>query len=329
MARMGPSAPSSETRAPRLYDRPVVLLVLAVLFWAGNFVLGRAVRGAVPPVALAFWRWTIAGALVTPFGLGPLRRQAHLVRAYLPALLLLSLLGIATFNTLIYLGLHTTTALNAFLMQSLMPVLIVLLGFLVFRDRIVPLQGVGIALSLLGAVVVIVRGDPAALTGLRLAPGDTLVLVAVLAYAAYSSFLRWRPPLHPMAFLLATFSLGSAMLLPFYLWESLAGDPVRLSWAALGSFAYVGIFPSILSYLCFNRGVELIGANRAGLFMHLMPLFGSVLSVLLLGEALHVYHAVGAALIVSGIVLATLLGRSSRGAQPAVSAGSRGSRSSR
>lgn len=292
-----------------LYQRPAVLLVLATLFWAGNFIIGRAVRDAVPPVALAFWRWTLAAALVAPFGWRPLRRDWALLRAHLPAVLLLSLLGIATFNTLIYLGLHTTTALNAFLMQALMPVMIVLISRLVFRDRVVPLQGVGIVLSLAGAVVVVVHGDLGQLLGLRLAPGDALVLVAVVSYAGYSAFLRWRPPLPPMAFLLVIFTLGATMLLPFYLWESLSGDPVRLTWTTVGSFAYVGVFPSILAYLAFNRGVELLGASRAGLFMHLMPLFGAVLSVALLGERLRPYHAMGGALIVGGIALATVAGR--------------------
>lgn len=295
--------------AAGVFDRPTPLLVAAVLFWAGNFILGRAVRGAVPPVALAFWRWTLAGLIVLPLGLPPLRRQWRLVRSHLPVLLLLSFLGIATFNTLIYLGLHTTTALNAFLMQALMPVLIVAFSFVAFRDRVTPLQGLGIGLSLLGAVTVVVHGQPAQLWHLQLAPGDALVLLAVVCYAAYSAFLRARPALHPMAFLLVTFAMGAAMLLPFYLWESLAGHPVRLSWAAVGSFAYVGIFPSILSYLFFNRGVELIGANRAGLFLHLMLLFGSVLSVVVLGESLRPYHLVGAAFILSGITLATVVGR--------------------
>lgn len=292
-----------------LFDRATPLLVAAVLFWAGNFILGRAVRDAVPPVALAFWRWTLAGVIVLPFGLAPLRRQWQLVRSHLRVLILLSFLGIAVFNTLIYLGLHTTTALNAFLMQSLMPVLIVVFSFAAFRDRVTPYQGLGIGLSLIGAVTVVVHGEPGLLWHLRLAPGDALVLLAVACYAGYSAFLRARPPLHPMAFLLVTFAMGAVMLLPFYLWESLAGDPVRLSWAAVGSFAYVGIFPSILSFLFFNRGVELIGANRAGLFLHLMLLFGSVLSVLVLREALRPYHIAGAALILGGIALATRVGR--------------------
>lgn len=304
-----------------LYQRPALLLVLAVLFWAGNFVLGRAVREAVPPVALAFWRWTLAGLLVAPFGARSLWRDRSLVRAHLPAVLLLSLIGIATFNTLVYLGLHTTTALNAFLLQALMPVFIVLIGRIVFRDRVVPLQGAGIVLSLVGAIVVVVHGDLGQLLGLQLEPGDALVLIAVISYAGYSAFLRSRPPLEPMAFLLLIFALGSAMLLPFYLWESLSGHPVRLTLTALASFAYVGVFPSILSYLAFNRGVELLGAARAGLFMHLLPLFGAVLSVLLLGERLHPYHGLGAVFIVGGIVLATVAGRQ-RGLAPAAGDGS-------
>lgn len=298
--------------ADALWQRPSLLLVLAVSFWAGNFLVGRAARDAVPPVALAFWRWTLAAAVITPLAWPHVRRQRSVVRRHAPRIVLLALLGVATFNTLIYLGLHTTTALNAFLMQALMPVFIVLLAWLLFRDRVVPLQGLGVAVSLLGAVTVVVRGDPSALLGLRFAPGDALVLVAVLSYAAYSVLLRGRPPLHPLAFLWVTFVVGAVALAPFYAWESLAGQPVRLGWASVGAFAYVGVFPSVLSYLCFNRGVELVGAARAGLYLHLMPLFGSVLSILLLGEALHAYHLVGLVAILAGIVLATAPRRASR-----------------
>jgi drug/metabolite transporter (DMT)-like permease len=316
MARMGVRGIGWRRVGAALWARPYPLLVLAVLFWAGNFLLGRAARDAVPPVALAFWRWTIAAALLTPLALPHVLRQRGVLRRHAGVVALLALLGIATFNTLIYLGLHTTTALNAFLMQSLMPVLITLLGFVLFRDRVWPLQGVGIALSLLGAVTVITRGEPSLLLGLQLVRGDALVLIAVVSYAAYSVLLRWRPPLHPLAFLWVTFVAGALMLLPFYIWEGLSGHPVRLGWAAVGAFAYVGVFPSILSYLCFNRGVALAGANRAGLFMHLMPLFGSALSILVLGETLHRYHLVGLALIVAGIVLATLPQRAARRPAP-------------
>ena len=302
MADTGEPLPA---RPRRLFDRPYLLLTLAVAFWAGNFVLGRAVRDVVPPVTLAFWRWALASLAVTPLALPRLRTAMPALRAHAGLIVILSFLGITVFNTLIYLGLHTTTAVNAVLLQSLMPVAIVLLAVVLDRARVRPVQAVGIALSLSGAVWVLVRGDLAVLAGLRLAPGDGLVLIAVLSYAAYSVLLRRRPTLDPFVFLWVTFVLGMTMLAPFFAVEALTGPPVRFGLAALASFAYVGIFPSVLSFLFFNRGVELVGPERAGLFIHLMPVFGSVLSVALLGEAVRPYHAVGIVAILAGIGLAT------------------------
>ena len=303
----------------RLFDRAGPLLVLAVLFWSLNFVLGRAVRADIPPVGLAFWRWAIATLLLVPVAWTPVRRDWSAIRRAWAPLLALALLGVTSFNTLVYIGLQTTTSLNAFLLQSLMPVLIVALSFIVFRERIRPRAAAGLGMSLGGAAWVIARGDPAALVGLDVSFGDLLVFIAVICYAAYSVLLRLRPKIGPLAFLLATFAPGTLMLLPFYVWESVAVAPVRPSWITLGSIGYVAIFPSIAAYLCFNRGVELVGANRAGMYLHLMPLFGAVLAVLLLGEELRVFHLVGAALIASGIVLSR--GKGGRESETHVSAG--------
>lgn len=288
-----------------LWHQPQLLLVLAVLFWAGNFVLGRAVRLEVPPVGLAFWRWFGASLLLWPFAWPQLRRDWPTVRRHWRIIALLSLLGVAVFNTLIYLALQSTAAINAFLMQSLMPVLIVAMSFAFFRERLSAAQAAGVALSLLGAVTLIARGEFEALLRLALNPGDALVLVAVICYAAYSVFLKKRPAMHPLSFLLATFALGALMLLPAYVLEHVGGRAVQLNAPTLLSISYVAVFPSILSFFFFNRGVELVGANRAGLFIHLMPVFGSVLAVLLLGEAFRWYHLLGIPLIAAGIVLAT------------------------
>jgi drug/metabolite transporter (DMT)-like permease len=297
--------PRSSRSSPGLYDRPVLLLVLAVLFWSGNFILGRAVRADVPAVALAFWRWALASAILAPIGWRRLRADLATLIGHRRVVLLLAFLGVASFNTLVYLALQSTTAVNAFLMQSLMPVLIVALSFLIFSERIVGRQVVGLALSLIGASAIVTEGRPHLLLALGAKRGDLLLLAAVLSYAAYSALLRLRPPVHPISFLLATFWLGTLMLAPFYLWESLAGHPLVPTAPALLSIAYVAVFPSILSFLFFNRGVELIGANRAGLFIHLMPLFGSVLAVLLLGESFRWFHGLGLVLILAGIALAS------------------------
>ena len=278
-----------------------LLLTLAILFWAGNFVLGRAVRADVPPVALAFWRWAVAALLIGGPAMGHLRREWGTIRRHAPILLLLSAVGVAAFNTLVYTGLQYTVAINALLLQAVMPVFIVIFSYGLFRDPVTKRLAGGILLCLAGAVSIIVEGRPQVLTALAFNPGDLLVLLAVASYAAYSVLLRKRPAIHPLSFVAVTFTLGALMLLPLYLWESVAVRPMPINGRSLLSIAYVGIFPSIVSYLCYNRGVERIGANRAGLFLYLMPVFGSVMAVVFLGEAFRWFHGAGIVLIAAGL----------------------------
>ncbi len=200
-------------------DRPYLLLVLAVLFWSGNFILGRAFHSEIPPVALAFWRWVGAAMLVTLPALPHLRRDRHALVQRWPVILLIATLGIAAFNTLVYSGLQYTEAINAFLLQSLMPVLIVLLSFMIFHERVTKLQGVGILVSLCGAVTIIARGDAGILLSLSINRGDLLVFTAMACYAGYTVLLRKRPQVHPWSFIATTFWIGALLLIPFYLWE--------------------------------------------------------------------------------------------------------------
>jgi drug/metabolite transporter (DMT)-like permease len=288
---------------------PYVLLSLAALFWSGNFVLGRAVHTAVPPIALAFWRWFGGFLIVSTFALPHLRRDWRQLRAHWPDVLILAVLGVAVFNTMIYIGLQSTTAINALLSQSVMPVMIVLFSFLLFGERVRRLQMLGIAISLSGVLVVIGRGSLGNLLDTAVHAGDIWVLGAVACYAAYSVLLRRRPMVHPISFIAATFFLGALLVAPFYAWESWAGQPLQWNRVSLAAIGYVAVFPSILAYFCFNRGVELVGANRAGLFIHLMPLFGSVLAIGFLGERFELFHAAGFALIISGIAVASRAGR--------------------
>ncbi len=292
-------------RGLSLYHAPYLLLTLAVFFWSGNFILGRAVRADIPPIALAFWRWTIASVLLLVFAWPHLKRDWKMVTRHGPILILFSALGVASFNTLVYTGLHWTMALNAFLLQSMMPVMIVALSFLIFRERITRLQTIGVALSLVGALVIIVQGNLNLLFSLSLNQGDLLIFIAVLCYAGYSVLLRRRPLIHPLSFLWVTFMIGSLLLLPFYSWETIAVRPIRFNRSTLLAVGYVAVFPSIVSYFCFNRGVELVSANRAGLFMYLMPVFGSIMAIAFLGESLRWFHGVGITFIASGIVMAT------------------------
>ena len=292
-----------------LYNLPYLLLPLAVLFWSANFVIGRAVRADVPPVGLAFWRWTGAFLIVIGFAWPHLRADWPALRKHWAIITVLAFLGIGSFNTLIYTGLQTTTAINALLLQALMPVLIVLFSFLIFRDQVGWLQAVGITISVAGAFTIIVQGDLAVLRSLSINRGDLIVFTAVVGYAGYSTLLRKRPPLHPLSFLAATFFLGALMNLPFYAWESLAGRPVQINGPMLLAVGYVMLFPSVVSYFCFNRGVDLVGANRAGLFINLLPVFGSILAVAFLGERFTWYQGAGILLIACGIFLATRTGR--------------------
>ena len=287
-------------------DRPYLLLTMAVLFWAGNFILGRAFHSQIPPVALAFWRWVGAALLVTLPALPHLRRDRQALLRSWPAILLLSTLGIAAFNTLAYSGLQYTEAINAFLLQSLMPVLIVLLSFMIFREKVTRLQCVGILVSLCGAVTIIARGDAETLLSLSINRGDLMVFTAIACYAGYTVMLRKRPHVHPLAFIATTFWLGSLILVPIYLWETLTVATLELKPTTMLVIGYVIVFPSIVSFLFYNRGVELVGANRAGLFIHLMPVFGSLMAVLFLGEIFCWYHGMGILLIGAGIYLATI-----------------------
>ncbi|PWC83409.1 multidrug DMT transporter permease [Azospirillum sp. TSH100] len=300
-----PAGRTATVKGSRLADQAWLLMMLPPLFWAGNAVLGRAVAGTVPPIGLAFWRWCLGMLIVLPFAWPHLRHDITPILARWKSVLLLGTLGIGIYNTFQYIALTTTTALNCVMLQSSMPVMIVLMSLVLFRDRIGAMQGVGIAVSLAGAMTLISHGDPGTLLGLELNAGDVWMLAAVVIYAAYTTLLRRRPAIHGLSFVVVTFAIGAVELLPFYLWESLSGHPVRASGITLLAVGYTVLFPSIAAYLCFNRAVELLGPNTAGLAIHLVPVFGSLLAILFLGEQPHLYHGIGIALIAAGIVLAT------------------------
>ena len=299
-------------------DHGWLLMLLPGLLWAGNAVVGRAVAGQVPPVALAFWRWTLGAILVLPFAWRHLRRDLRPMLRATPVMLALAAFGVAAFNTLLYTAAQTTTALNIVMLQSAMPVLIVAATFLLFRETVSTGQALGIAVSLAGALTLIAQGDPSVLLGLDFNTGDLWMLAAVVSYAIYTALLRRRPAVHGLSFLAATFAIGALMLLPFYAAETLSGKPLPLTLTSALAIGYVAVFASIVSYLCFNQAVARFGPNTAGLAVHLVPVFGTLLAIFGLGEAPHAYHGIGIALIASGILLAT---RRSQSRGPPAAAG--------
>ena len=292
----------------KLYSNAYLLLSLTALFWAGNFVLGRGVHEHVPPIALAWTRWCLATLIILPFAIPHLKRDWPVIRASMPLLLFFGIVGVGAFNTLSYTGLNYTTALNGLVLQSSGPILIILASFFIFGDRISPRQAIGITLSLTGVLVMVARGNPDVLAGFELNRGDLLLIAALLLWGLYTAYLRKRPAIHWLSFTATTFFIGAIVNTPFFVWEHLSVRQLQLDTQTIAAIAYVSIFPSVLAYICFNRGVELIGANRAGVCLHLVPLFGAVLAITLLGEAPRIYHFLGIALILAGVSLAARKG---------------------
>ena len=283
-----------------------LLLILPPLFWAGNSVLARGVADLIPPVALSFWRWCLALLILLPLTRKQLVRDWPVIVANRGIIFILGLLGIASFNTLLYTAAHTTTAINIALTQAVMPAIILLISYLFFRDKVTRLQLSAVALCMLGAGYIVIQGDVQRLLRMQFVSGDLIMLLAVILYALYSVLLRKRPAIHPLSLLTCTFAVGTVLLLPLYLWERQSSIPLVLSGPVVASLLYVATCPSILAYLYWNRGVEEIGANRAGLYMNLIPLFASLLAVLLLDERLQSFHLIGILFICSGLLLFNL-----------------------
>jgi len=263
-------------------------------------------RDDIPPVAMGFWRWTLALLILLPFVAAELRDNWQVVRRHALKLALLGALGATVFNSMIYVGLQFTAATNGILFNSISPILTVLMSWVLLNDRLSRRQAAGALLSLVGVLAIVARGDPELLASLQFNQGDLWLIAAMVLWSGYTLLLRWRPPeLSEKAFLAAMLALSLPVLLPFYAWEVAVRGGFAMTPPSMAALAYYATLPSIVSYLFWNRGVAQVGPNRAALFVHLMPVFGAVLSVIFLGERLYAYHIIGAALIFGGIWLTT------------------------
>ena len=288
-----------------LFDQPYLLLSLTSLFWAGNTVLGRFIAGHVPPITLAFIRWGGAFAILLPFAAVHLARDWPVIRKQIGVLSVLAFTGFSVYNTLAYYGLQYTTAINGLLLQSVAPLFVAMWTFALFGEKLTLRQAGGICVSLSGVLVIVCHGSLAVLLGIEFNRGDVCFLIALVIYGFYAAFLRKRPAIHPFSFLAVGMGGGALFLLPAVVWEIAGGRTMIFDAESVASFAFICIFPSLLGYLFLNRGIDLIGANRAAPFIHLVPVFGSVLAILLLGERFELYHAIGYGLVFSGITIAT------------------------
>ena len=294
------------TKHNHWYTNPYLLLTLTALFWSGNMVLGRGIRADIPPMALAFWRWALAFLLVLPLALPHFKSQWPLLKKGWKPIFTLGLLGVGGYNTFAYLALQHTSATNAVLLNSFIPVATIAISWAFLGKHLRPIEAFGVMISLCGAMTIVARGELNILLHLNLNVGDAWMLVAVLVWAIYTVGLAWRPAgVHPMLMLAAMTAIGLSVLLPAYLWEMAQGRHINVYFGSLASLAYVGLFPSFLGYIFYNRGVAEVGASKASLFIHLMPVFGTLLSAIFLGEIPLSYHYIGIGLIFTGIWLTT------------------------
>jgi drug/metabolite transporter (DMT)-like permease len=297
--------PSGPDPVRWLNNQPYLLLSLTSLFWAGNIVLARYAAGHVPPMTLSCVRWIGAFLMLLPFAWPHLRADWPALRGRLSLMVLLSATGFAFNNAVSYWALQYTQALNALMIQSSGPLFVALWSLLLFGVRLTLAQFAGIALSLAGVLTILLHGDLAALASIEFNRGDLMFASAVLAFGLYSALMPRRPVTHQLSLIAFTTGCGALLLLPFSVWEYSTGFTLKFDTLTLATLAYMVIFPSTLAYLFFNRGIALIGPNRAAPFFHLVPVFGSVMAIVLLGEQPRLFHLIGYLLVLSGVVIAS------------------------
>lgn len=290
-------------------SHPYLLLILAPLFWGGNIVAGKLAVGEISPFLLILFRWTGAVLLLTFIALPHVRRDWQKIRAGLPMLVVYGVIGFASFNMLMYGAAHYTAAVNASIEQAAIPVFVLIANFLIFRVVAKPMQILGLILTIIGVMWVATHGNPQRIFALDVNIGDGMVVLACLFYAGYSLMLKFRPDIHWLSFMFVT--AGSAFVTSVIFQLFIGGGLPQLTAdlpevTAIGWICvlYVMLFPSIIAQLCYARGVSIVGPNRASIFINLLPVFGTILSVIILREGFEFYHLVASALVIAGIVLA-------------------------
>lgn len=304
-------APTFQTTAIRpvpgdfiLHKTAYLSLIIATLAWGGNAVAGKLAVGHVSPMMLTFWRWFFAAAIIFAISMPQIIKDWPVVKKNLPILIFLGVMGYVVFNAAIYTAVNYTTAINVTVEQVLIPMLIFAMNFVLFRMKVSWAQALGFTLTLVGGIITAVHGDFRALLTLTVNLGDAIMMIAVLCYAIYTVALRWRPPINWRTLMAVPALAALVFSMPLVFWEYSAD---RLVWPDSTGWIivlYTGIFPSLVAQTLYIVGVEKIGPNRAGLFINLIPVFGMLLSVAIIGEELQFFHVVALGLALGGIAIA-------------------------
>lgn len=287
---------------------PPLLLILATLLWGGNFVIGRAVSGDIPPITLAFLRWIVAFLVFFPIAYQRTKKEWSALRQHWGVVIVLALTGVAAFNTLVYIGLHYTTSINASLMNSSTPLIIYILSFIFLKERLTKFQLLGTLLSLAGVLFIISGGSVQSLFSFSFNKGDLIVLVAVVCWSVYSLLIKkYAGKLPGYSTFLVTIIIGAIMLLPFAVYEQLTtSQAIVWNTSTMGAIIYVGIIASIVAFLSWNTGVVSLGANKAGIYLNFIPLFATIFAVLFLNEQLLLAQVIGGIAVIAGVFISTM-----------------------
>lgn len=287
---------------------PQALLIFATILWGGNFVIGRAVADDIPPITLAFLRWLVAFMVFLPIAYSRTKKEWPQLKQHFGSVIILALTGVAAFNTLVYIGLHYTTSINASLMNSSTPIIIYILSFIFLKERLTKFQLIGTLISLAGVLFIISGGSLQNFLSFSFNKGDIIVLIAVFCWSVYSLLIKKNAGKLPgYSTFLVTIVLGTLMLLPFTIYELLTTtQEIVWSGSTIAAIFYVGIFASIIAFLSWNSGVVALGANRAGIYLNFIPVFATIFAVIFLNEQLLIAQVVGGIAVIAGVFISTI-----------------------
>ncbi|SDH35827.1 EamA domain-containing membrane protein RarD [Flavobacterium omnivorum] len=282
----------------------ILFALFATFLWSVNMVIASGVKGHIPPVGLAFWRWTVACIVLAPFAAKRTFESLPILKKHFWYLTLTAVLGITIFNTLIYFAGKTTSAVNLSLIAISIPLFIIILSRIIYKEKVSNIKIAGIATIITGVLVLISKGSLQALLSINFTTGDLLMLLACFFFACYTILVRKKPqPLAPKVFLFSVFSIGTALLLPFYIWENINYQKVIFDSTTILITLYVGIFASLVSFYLWNEAIRLIGTSKTALIYYLIPIFSGILAYFFLNQAIGLTQITSMGIIISGLFI--------------------------